>query len=377
MASSTTSRCAGVPSARDGDHDRGRATRPPCGCRRWRAPSAGRVRGGRCAVGSTTSAGPAQAVAQVGAAALVDAPCRRRRRRSRPHRRRRSPAPAPCCRPVAVVQVMVAVPAKSWSVGGVARPARRGGRPPARRRSSLGAGRCRDRPRHRDRRQRAERDRRRSAQQHPLVRSSAEPGERADRREHADGSPLSEPCAPCCATTAATLGETSLRCGTTMIATTAATAAAAAASHPAPAATRGVRAPRDRPGDRDDDLVGVRRRRRRRRRRARGRASQNPAGASRVGTPRSASRAARTSASSSRHSADASSRASTSARSDVGELAVEVGREHVGHRARSLHVAHGPVTPSATSAARSRRRPRWMRDRTVPMGTPVASAICS
>ena len=52
----------------------------------------------------------------------------------------------------------------------------------------------------------------------------------------------------------------------------------------------------------------------------------------------------------------------------IGELAVEIRRKHV---------AHGPVTPSATSEARNMRRPRWMRDRAVPIGTPVASAICS
>ena len=36
---------------------------------------------------------------------------------------------------------------------------------------------------------------------------------------------------------------------------------------------------------------------------------------------------------------------------------------------------HSP--PSAVSAARSRRRPRWMRERTVPMGTPSEAAISS
>ncbi len=184
------------------------------------------------------------------------------------------------------------------------------------------------------------------------------------------GSPLSEPCAPCCATTAATLGDTSLRCGTTTIATTAATAAA-------DAAIQGHR----RRGCEGAAVIGT--------------TTSSVAASSLVGgdvcvhrVPEARGRVAfgkpaqRVARGAHLGQLLAPLGRGLELRLDrgalgVGELAVEVRRQHVGIEGVVVHVAHGPVTPSATSAARNRRRPRWMRDRTVPIGTPVASAICS
>ena len=104
--------------------------------------------------------------------------------------------------------------------------------------------------------------------------------------------------------------------------------------------------------------------------------SQKPAGASRRGSPRTASRATRDLV-----ELGAQLGRRREPRFDLhplvdGELAVEIPREEVVvvgsvPERQSRVVGHGPTTPPAVNEARSMRRPRWMRDRTVPIGTPV------
>ena len=190
----------------------------------------------------------------------------------------------------------------------------------------------------------------------------------ADRRdEDADRSPTSELAAPCCVTTAATFGRTSVRPGTTITAMTAATTAAAPAIHP----TRDFRFLRDSMAT----TVAPRRRRRR---------SSSAASTFARPCPRSR-RAPRFAAAHAPRrvrgdlfelggsSADAAIRASTATRSS----AVSSPSRYPERKAdrgsvpetQSRVVGHGPTTPPAMSEARNMRRPRWMRDRTVPIGT--------
>ena len=229
VASSTTSRCAGVPSGRVAFTTvagRPATVRAPAVASVQRRSGSGRS----CAVGSTTR--PVQPRWSRGTCACPRRPrSGRRRRRSRPRHRRRSPRPAARCLPFGVVQVTVATPVKSWSAAASCVPSHQARRLLARRR----------RPSRRPTPRSATRPRtQRGCTARPSPGDAGSPDRDVHRRNPVSGptgasmltgSPLSEPCAPCCATTAATLGDTSLRCGTTTIATTAATAAADAAIH--------------------------------------------------------------------------------------------------------------------------------------------------
>ena len=169
--------------------------------------------------------------------------------------------------------------------------------------------------------------------------------------------------------------------------TTAATMATAAAAL-AIQTTATARATRlDRHDDRVVGGIGYRlgsgrrraRRRRRRPRRAAATDAQKPSGASRDSAGR-APRAGRRSTSSSSAAPFGRDR---EPRLDRGALVRRRARRRDkptasrGRGPKSRASLMSPVTPSAASDGRSRRRPRWIRDRTVPMGTPVASAICS
>ena len=192
-------------------------------------------------------------------------------------------------------------------------------------------------------------------------------------------SPTSEVAAPCCVATAVTFGRTAVRPGTTTTAITAAATAAAPAIQPA----RDFRCP---PGFDGDDrgafgggvvgtlVVG----------RFHVREHRVPETGRRLASGQPAHGRARDG---DLVELGAQLDRRGEPRFDLhalvdGELAVEISREEgvivgsVPERASRV-VGHGPITPPAVSEARNMRRPRWIRDRTVPIGTPVDSAICS
>ena len=341
MASSIASRCAASPSGRRATTTvagRPATVRVPAGGERPALIGRGQVARRRL----DDQTGPPERSRQVGCDAVVDdvlpsaapisiaPPTRSRCTRAAASLRRR-PRDADDA-----VEVVVS--------GGVARSARRGARPACA--SALGprAGRRRDRPRHRERRERAQRDRRRSAQHARLVTVIGGTRPRTDGHEHADRvavvgawrraarRPRSRSATP--------------RCG-------AAPRRPRRPRRPPPPTPRPTlqrrRRRRDaRRGDRHDDVVVGAPSSSAAATPSRATASQNPAGASRSGSPRSASRAGATSASSARHSADASRRASTAARSASVSSPSRYAESMSSSSGRGVDRAH-PVTPSATA----------------------------